>query len=336
MDQTGLHISLRSGGGFTAQAGQSILDAATASSIVFPYSCKTGRCSSCKCKVLEGRTTSLREESGLSEQERSEGWILSCVRSAQTDLVLDVEDFGGVVFPQPRTVPCKVSELELLAPDVIRVRLRWPPTIDFRYLPGQYVDIIGPGGVRRSYSIANAAGGERWLELHIRAVDGGAMSAYWFQRAKVDDLLRLNGPLGTFFLRDSRDVDLIFLATGTGMAPVKAMLESLRALPPQQLPRSVTVLWGGRRSTDLYLDGAALSAPGRFVGVLSRAGDEWTGARGYVQDVLIAAGQPLTHAAVYACGSAAMIHDAKAALFGAGLPAQRFYSDAFVCSATEP
>ncbi|MFT4172257.1 MAG: FAD-binding oxidoreductase [Rhodocyclaceae bacterium] len=326
-------ITLTSGAHFSAEQGTSILDASVQARTSLPYSCKTGRCSTCKCKVVSGDTTALQAETGLSEEEKADGWILSCVRTATTDVTIEVEDLGGVVLPVAKTLPCRISAIERLAPDVMQVRLRLPPTADFNFIPGQYVDIIGPGGLRRSYSLAKACTADKVLELHIRAVDGGAMSQYWFNQAKLNDLLRLNGPLGTFFLRDSADLDLIFLATGTGIAPVKAMLESMADLAVDQRPRSVTVLWGGRTSVDLYLDMEGIGGQHAYIPVLSRGGSAWVGARGYVQDALLAIRSDLRNTAVYACGSDAMIHSAKLMLTDAGLPLRRFYSDAFVCSA---
>jgi len=284
--------------------------------------------------VISGNTSALQEELGLTAEEKSDGWILSCVRTAESDVALEVEDLGGAVLAPAKTFPCRISRIERFAPDVVGVRLRLPPTAEFSFIPGQYVDVIGPGGIRRSYSLANASFAEKSLELHIRAVDGGAMSDYWFNQAKSNDLLRLNGPLGTFFLRNHAGVDLIFLATGTGIAPVKAILESISELPAEQRPKSVTVFWGARVPSDLYLDVASIPSAERFVPVLSRAGADWLGAKGHIQDVLLSEDPDLSNVAVYACGSNAMIHGAKKALVDAGLPSQRFYSDAFVCSAT--
>lgn len=325
-------ISLTSGTVFTGSSGISILDAATRAGVLLPYSCKTGRCSTCKCKVRSGQTSQLHTETGLTEQEKLEGWILGCVRSAETDITLEVDDLGGVVLPDVRTIPCRISHLELLSHDVIQVKLRLPPNTEFSFIPGQYIDVIGPGGVRRSYSLANASCADKHLELHIRAVDGGAMSQYWFGQAKANDLLRLNGPLGTFFLREVAGLDLVFLATGTGFAPVKAMLESIHDLAPAHIPNSVTVLWGGRTPQDIFFDVESISGDFRFIPVLSRADDQWSGARGYVQQALLSVLPYLGQAAVYACGSDAMIRDAQATLAVAGLPVTRFYSDAFVSS----
>lgn len=323
---------LADGREFHVAEGASLLDGALAAGIVLPYSCRTGRCSTCKAKVRSGSTRAIIGESGLTPDESDEGWILTCARTAASDVVLEAEDLAGVALPAPKTLPCRISQLDYLAPDVLRVVLRFPPTADFAFIAGQYVDLIGPTGVRRSYSLANASFAEKTLELHIRAVEDGAMSQYWFGQAKVNDLLRLYGPLGTFFLRDIAGNDLIFLATGTGIAPIKAMLESMAQLPVDQRPRSSTVLWGGRKDQDLYLDVAGIPGDHTYIPVLSRAEEAWAGARGYVQDVLLALNRPLDEAAVYACGSDTMIRGAKEALTKRGLPSSRFYSDAFVSS----
>lgn len=325
-------IHLTSGREFAAESGVSLLDAASAAGIALPYSCRTGRCSTCKALVQRGQTCPRTEEAGLSPEEIEAGWILTCVRSAETDVELDIEDLGGITLPQPKTLPCRIAELENLAPDVLRVKLRLPPTSAFSFIPGQYIDVIGLNGTRRSYSLANASFSDKLLELHIRAVNGGAMSDYWFNHAKLNDLLRLTGPLGTFFLRECKNTDIFFLATGTGIAPVKAMLESLMHVPEDQQPQSITVLWGGRKPEDLYIDIAAIPGKHRYIPVISRPSEDWTGAKGYVQDVLLTTAPDLTKVVVYACGSDNMIHDAKKLLSNAGLPIVRIYSDAFVSS----
>jgi CDP-4-dehydro-6-deoxyglucose reductase, E3 len=327
-------IQTVSGTSFQSPEKESIISAAEKSGTHFPYSCHTGRCSTCKCKVISGSSIALHEELGLTESEKADGWILSCVRSATSDMVLEVEDLGGVTLPTPKTIPCRIQGLNRLTDDVMQVSLRLPPTTDFSYVPGQYIDVIGHAGIRRSYSLANANATEKHLELHIRSVPGGAMSEYWFQQAKVNDLLRLNGPLGTFFLRQIGGLDLVFLATGTGIAPVKSMLEGMSALSADQQPRSITVYWGARKPQDLYCDVTAFSGSARYVPVLSQADATWSGTRGYVQQQLLMDMSDLSQAAVYACGSDAMIHSAKALLGNAGLPAHRFYSDPFVCSAS--
>lgn len=327
-----LIVTLSNGRNFPSEPGEVLLDAARRADITMAYSCRTGRCSSCKSRVVSGASSALLEELGLTTEEKSAGWILSCVRTATSDLELESEDLGALAMPPVKTLPCRIHSLEKLAPDVIKVTLRLPPASQFVFRSGQYIDVLGPGGLRRSYSVANAPIASKPLELHIRAVRGGAMSEYWFTQAKVNDLLRLNGPLGTFFLRGISGLDLIFLATGTGIAPVKAMLEGIANVPAQDRPRSVAVYWGGRSRDDLYWNVTNVDVH-RYVPVLSRAGAEWSGARGHVQQALMSDQPTLAEAVVFACGSDAMIHSARDALVKAGLPERRYFSDAFVCSA---
>ena len=325
-------VTLTSDKVFESAQGVSILDSAAQAQIIFPYGCRTGRCGTCKCRVVAGETKELVAELGLSAMEKADRWILSCARTAISDLLLEAEDLGGVLLPEARTLACRILSLEDLAPDVIRVVLRLPPSVALDFIPGQYINVIGPNGLRRSYSLANAPKEDNTLELHIRAVKKGVMSQYWFNQSAVNDLLRLHGPQGTFFLRNIVQRDLIFLATGTGIAPVKAMLEALPSLPADQQPRSVTVVWGARYEHDLYLELSALPGIQRYIPVLSRAKATWHGERGYVQEALLRHMTYLHNCVVYACGSGEMIQSARFRLTAAGLPSQYFYSDAFVCS----
>lgn len=325
-------VTIANGKTFTATEGESLLDAALRQHITLDYSCRTGRCRTCLSRVNTGTTIALREETGISAAEQADGYVLTCVRGACSDILLDIEDLDDVTLPDPKTVPCRIQSLDKLSHDVVRVMLRTPPTTPLAFLPGQYIDVIGAGGLRRSYSMANAPQDDHLVELHIREMPDGQMSQYWFRDAKPNDLLRLRGPLGTFFLRGQAGKDLVLLATGTGIAPVKAILEGMAALAEEARPRSVTVYWGGRHREDLYWQPPEQSGV-RFVPVLSRADEAWTGARGHVQDVMLREHPYLADTLVYACGSDAMIHGAQAKLHAAGLPERQFHSDAFVCSA---
>jgi CDP-4-dehydro-6-deoxyglucose reductase, E3 len=325
-------ITISSGKAFEAQSSEHLLDAALRQHVVLDYSCRTGRCSSCKGRVLSGDTIATHEELGLSAEERAQGFILTCIRKACGPVALEIDDLGAIVLPEAKTLPCRIQSLESLSHDVMRVMLRLPPTSSLEFLPGQYIDVIAPGGLRRSYSVANAPRHDKQIELHIRAVPDGEMSRYWFSEAKTNDLLRLRGPLGTFFLRDQAGKDLVMLATGTGIAPVKAILENLSALANDAQPRNVTVYWGGRERGDLYWQPPDLPQL-RFVPVLSRADEGWTGMRGHVQNAFLSDRPDMPNTLVYACGSDAMIHSAKSQLRAAGLPDRHFHSDAFVCSA---
>lgn len=326
-------IRISSGRAFESNNDESLLDAALRADVTLPYSCRSGRCSTCKGRLISGVTTAMQTELGLSQIERDAGWILTCVRAARSDADIEIADLGDVHLFPTKTLPCRVQSLELLAPDVMKVTLRFPPSSDFEFSPGQSVDVLGRDGHRRSYSIANAPNSRKTIDLHIRQVAGGVMSRYWFGEAKVSDLLRIRGPNGTFFLRDISERDLVFLATGTGIAPVIAILEGLSS-QPAALPRSVSVYWGGRTRADIYCD---VSSPGMnlsFIPVLSRGDDSWEGARGHVQNVLLQTPPDWSRATVYACGSELMVKDAREELQKAGLLPQQFYSDAFVCSST--
>lgn len=309
-----------------------MLNAALRSGIVLEHSCKTGRCGSCKVQVRAGSTTPIVDEVALNQAERDAGWILSCVRSATGDVHLDIEDLDDIKIYPTKTLPCRVQSLERLNSDVLRVILRLPPSQQLDYHPGQYIDVIGKDGLRRSYSIANASASDKLIELHIRHVHEGTMSRYWFDEAKTNDLLRLNGPLGTFFLRDPSGLDLILLATGTGMAPIKAILEGMGSWSKELLPHSINVYWGGRIPQDLYWNPTEVGISLRYFPVLSRADSVWSGVRGYVQQAVLKSDINLKHAVVYACGSVAMIDGARAQMVAAGLNVRRFYSDAFVSS----
>lgn len=321
-------ITLANGVGFEAGADETLLAAARRQGVILEHSCRTGRCGVCKAPVLQGETRALSGEEALSDAERAEGWVLTCARAAVSDVRLGIEDLGRLAGIEIKTLPCRLDAIETLAPDVVRVLLRLPPTAGFRYLPGQYIDVIAPSGARRSYSLAAAPRTDGKLELHIRQVPGGVLSDYWFGAAKANDLLRFEGPFGTFCRREKAGTP-VFMVTGTGYAPARAMLQELAA---QGATGPVWLYWGGRQLADLY---DAVEFPGldlRHVPVLSRAGAEWTGRRGHVQDAVLADHPDLADTVVYACGSDVMIHSARERLLAAGLPPHHFYSDAFVAS----
>lgn len=322
------------GRSFDASEGESLLEAALRANITLPYSCKTGRCGTCKGHVHSGSTIAMHDESGLSSVERTTGWILTCVRSVQTDVEIAVDDLSDLKIFPAKTLPCRIQAMDRLSRSVVKVLLRLPPASNFEFFAGQYIDVIGHGGPRRSYSIANAPSSEKTIELHIGRVPGGVMSEYWFEESKINDLLRLSGPLGTFFLRDIEGLDVVFLATGTGIAPIKAMLENIAAYPPPLRPRSIALFWGGRMLEDIYWDPNTVALDYRFVPVLSRPDVGWNGARGYVQQAFLATAAEFDRTVVYACGLEAMIHDARKQLIECGLNERCFFSDAFVCSAS--
>tara|TARA_B110000483_G_scaffold75172_1_gene93559 strand:- start:1704 stop:2696 length:993 start_codon:yes stop_codon:yes gene_type:complete len=324
-------IKATSGKSFPQLEQETILNAAEKSDVVLAYSCRTGRCSTCKCKVINGDTVPLVDEIGLSQKEKDEGWILTCVRSATSTLELEIEDLGDVILTKPALFPCRINSIDKVSKHVVRVSLRLPPSSSFKILPGQYVDIIGPSGIKRSYSVANHVT-DNILEFHIGEVDNGSLSHYWFGEAKINDLLRMNGPLGTFFLRSIKGQNLVFLATGTGIAPIKAIIESIKLLALEEHPNSLTVFWGGRTLDDLYFDPSVDYKLLRYVPVLSRSDADWKGQQGYIQDAFLNEHPDLSNCVVYACGSDKMIRSSYQILLKSGLPEKKFFSDAFLPS----
>jgi CDP-4-dehydro-6-deoxyglucose reductase len=325
-------VKISNGKVFNSTVGESMLDNARAQGVILEYSCRTGRCGVCKAKVVSGETEAFKGELSLSEDERHVGYVLTCCRYAQSDVELDVEDIGVLGDISVKTLPCRIDAIERLAENVVQITLRLPPNSKFVYVPGQYLDVIGAGGVRRSYSIANAHREDEKLELHIREVELGVMSRYWFSEAKANDLLRLEGPLGTFSLREKESENIVFLATGTGIAPVKAMLEQILSAPASAAGKKIYIYWGGRTQSDVYWSPNLGGLDAVFIPVLSRADSVWTGRKGYIQAALMEDAVDLAKSVVYACGSEDMIFSARQALIAAGLPVKNFYSDAFVRS----
>lgn len=325
-------VTLSNGRVFAADPATSILDAARAQGIVLEYSCRTGRCGICKAPVRSGDTIVLRpEDEGLTSAEIAQDLILTCCRAARGDVVLDVESLDRLAGIAIKTVPARIVSIDRAAPDIVKVSLRTPPASPLRFLAGQYVDVIA-AGVRRSYSLANAPRADGLLELIIRRYPGGVLSAFWFETAKPNDLVRIEGPFGTFFLREEGPTDIVFLATGTGIAPVKALLEELAADPARAARHRLHVFWGNRERENFFWDPVDLGLDVGFHHLLSGPSTGWSGKRGYVQDAAIRWGIDPQDSVVYACGSNAMIASARQALLALGLPATRFFSDAFVSS----
>ena len=325
-------IMLNTGRTFAADPEISILDAARGQGVALEYSCRTGRCGMCKAMVQSGTTRLLRPESeSLTPDEASEGVILTCCRAADSDVSLDVEPLERLSGLEVRTIPSRIVSIGHLAPTIVHVILKTPPASQMRFLPGQYIDVL-VNGIRRSYSLANALRDDGLLELIVKRYPGGKMSEYWFEQAKPNDLLRIEGPFGTFFMRDEAPTNIVFLATGTGIAPVKALLEELARDPQRATRHRISVFWGNREAENFCWDPVSLGLDMAFHHFLSGDSLDWSGARGYVQDAALRHGIDLQDAVVYACGSTAMIASAREKFQAAGLPAKRFFSDAFVSS----
>ena len=321
-----LTIQLANGRQFPLPDGVSLLDAAQHAGLPLPHSCRSGRCGSCRARSSQpGRH--LQGDDCLSAAERADGWLLTCTDTVDADASLDVVDQADLVGLRLLTLPARVQAMKRPAADVLILKLRLPPHHGLRYLAGQYLDLIAANGLRRAYSIANADG-TGGLELHVRRVVGGQMSDLLFEQLQANALLRLQAPRGSFHLGDVAGLRLVWLATGTGIAPFKAMLEQLAAQPASTWPAEIRLFWGNRQAADFYWTPAAGALPLQFTPVCSRE-PGWTGARGHVQDHALAAPLPDR---VYACGNPVMIDASRAAFVERGLAPRHFHSDAFVSS----
>lgn len=327
---------------FTVEDGQSVLDAALAAGIVLPYSCRNGACTTCKGKVVEGDYEPGHGAAQvLSPEDRSQGYTLFCQARPLTDMVIEAHEVRMASDIQIRKMPSRVMELEKLGDDIMRIKLQLPTSDPFRYYPGQYLDFILKDGRRRSYSMATPPNETNLVELHVRHTPGGVFTDHVFgageTQMKVREILRVEAPLGSFFLRES-DKPIVFLASGTGFAPIKAMIEQLVA---DGSTRPVRFYWGGRRPTDLYMDDMAhgwesVLPDFQYIPVVSEAtaDDNWQGRSGFVHRAVIDDIPDLSGHQVYACGAPIMVENAKRDFTGiCGLPEDEFYADAFTTAA---
>ena len=331
-----------SGRSFTVQRDEAILAAAIRQGIGLPYGCRDGACGSCKCKLLEGRVIhGAHQLQALSVAEEDAGYTLTCCAAPQTDLVLEARTVTAAGDMPVRKMPARVISIDKPAPDVAIVKLQLPASEALRYHAGQYIDVLLRDGVRRSYSMANAPhtqGDKPWIELHIRHLPGGVFSDQVFGTLKAKDILRLEGPFGSFFLREESPKPIVLLASGTGFAPIKALIEQLRF---KGSDRPVTLYWGCRTRADLYLHEAVLEVAAqmptlRYVPVLSEpvASDAWSGRTGFVHQAVMADIPDISSHQVYACGAPVMVESAQRDFTErCGLPADEFYADAFYSAA---
>ena len=329
-----------SGHVFTVNEGETVLDAALRNGFIIAYGCRNGACGTCKGKLLEGRLDyGQYQEHALPDAEKQEGFALFCQAQPLSDLVISTREVEGAKGIEIRKLPARVHQMEQLAPDVMALKLRLPANDRLQFLAGQYIDVLLPGNVRRSFSMANAPHDDEYLQLHIRNY-GGPFSRHVFGKMKERDILRLEGPFGIFFLREESEKPIIFVASGTGFAPIKAMVEHAQY---KGLKRPMTLYWGCRVRADLYLN----QLPERwrhehgvrYIPVLSdaTASDQWTGRTGFVHRAVMEDFPDLSGYQVYACGAPVMVEAAQTDFTSrCGLPEEEFYSDSFTPSVPEP
>jgi CDP-4-dehydro-6-deoxyglucose reductase len=284
-------------------------------------------------RVLSGETEDKLDDLVLTAEEKSQGYILSCNAIPKTDIELDAEGLGDIPFYNSKIVPAKIASLQYISDSILKLKLRLPPNVSFKYNAGQYVN-ISKGTLKRSYSIANECKDNAELSFYIKNYNGGEMSQYWFKDANVGDLLRIDGPKGSFFFRESNKQHLIFLATGTGIAPVMAIVEELIS---SKRINSLEKLWifnGARYEQYLIWNSDKLNNASNieYIPVLSKPHQTWKGEVGYVQDILLSKNINLSESQVYACGSDKMIRSSLKVLVENGFDSKSFYSDAFVAT----
>ena len=331
-----------SGRTFTAEPDEPLLAAAIRQGIGLPYGCRDGACGSCKSRLVEGRVQQgAHQDKALSADEEAQGLVLTCCARPQSDCTLQARSVPGAgEFPVLK-MPARVLALQRAAPDVMVLRLQLPANQVLQYHAGQYVEFILPDGVRRSYSMANAPhelGTPPAIELHLRHLPGGRFTDRVFGEMKERDILRIEGPFGSFFLREDSTKPLILLASGTGFAPIKALIQRLQHLGS---PRPAVLYWGCRRKADLYqhdwCEQQAASMPTlRYVPVLSEPepADAWTGRTGLVHRAVMQDWPDLSAHQVYACGVPVMVEAAQRDFCaGCALPPEEFFADAFTSEA---
>ena len=328
-----------SGHQFACEADETVLAAAIRAGVGLPYGCKNGACGSCKGKVADGMVElKPHQQRALTEQEKLQGFTLFCCAVPCSDLVIEAREVTGSSEYPIRKMPTRVATVTRAAPDVAIITLQLPANEALAYRAGQYIEFMLKDGKRRAYSIANAPSLEKPLELHIRHLPGGLFTEHVFNTMKERDILRFEGPLGTFFLREESDKPVVLLASGTGFAPVKALVEHMIHL---QSTRPVSLYWGGRRPHDLYMDAlcrewAATLPNFRYVPVISDAlaEDHWTGRSGFVHAAVLQDLPDLSGYQVYACGAPVMVDAARRDYVAqGGLPADEFFADAFTTEA---
>lgn len=328
---------LPAGRSFEVEDSETVLAAAIRQGVGLPYGCQDGACGSCKCRWVSGAfELGPHQAKALSDTERSAGMVLTCRMHPREEVVIECAQLPSADMFPVRKMPCRVQALERAAPDVMLLQLQLPAQEAFRYHAGQYLQFILRDGSRRSYSMANAPDGQPSVQLHIRHMPGGKFTDQVFGALKVRDILRVEGPYGSFYLRDAGERPLVLLASGTGLAPIKAIIEHLRATDNT---RAATLYWGGRKRADLYLMSWAQAQVEelpwlRFVPVLSEPDPDWQGRTGFVHRAVMEDLPDLSGHEVYACGAPLMVDAARADFSErCGLPESSFHADAFTSEA---
>lgn len=328
-----------SGRQFSCDEGETVLSAALRAGIGLPYGCKNGACGSCKGKLIAGQVShGNHQQKALSDAEETLGGALFCCAKPKSDITIEVREIAGSDEFPVKKMPSRIARLEKLSEDVMLIALQLPASERLQYRAGQYIEFLLKDGKRRSYSMANAPHLDEQITLHVRHMPGGVFTDQVFSNLKERDILRFEGPHGSFFLREDSEKPVILLASGTGFAPIKALMEHLIDL---KSTRPVTLYWGGRRPQDLYMDALCQQWKANlpnfiYVPVVSdaKAEDHWTGRSGFVHQAVMADHPDLSGYQVYACGAPVVIESARRDFVAqCRLPADEFYADSFTSEA---
>ncbi|MEP6609151.1 MAG: CDP-6-deoxy-delta-3,4-glucoseen reductase [Burkholderiaceae bacterium] len=340
-----------SGHTFFVEHGETVLEAALRSGIGLAYGCKNGACGTCRGKLIAGTLVHrAHSASALSAEDEATGFALFCSSFPHSDIVIEARELTGFGDIPIRKMPTRIAKIERPTSDVAIISLQLPANERLQFRAGQYLDLILKDGVRRQYSIAKAPHVDGPIELHVRHTPGGVFTDRLFGSleppVKERDILRIEAPLGTFFLREDNSRPVVLLAGGTGFAPIKAIAEHMfhqriNHANGDQPARPVHLYWGVRGRQDLYMaqlpEKWARDEPDfRYVPVLSepQADDAWHGATGFVHRAVMNDLPDLSAFQVYACGAPAMIDAAKRDFAGqCGLPIDEFFADAFTTQA---
>ena len=327
--------NINSGVIFTVNEGESVLTAALRQGVMLPYSCKNGTCGSCKGQLESGEVHyPFHPPLALSREEIGEGQALLCQAEPTGNLVIRAREIEAVRDIHIRKMPARVTEKTLLSPDVMRIKLKLPNAQRLQFLAGQYLEILLAEGKRRAFSIASSPQSEDEIELHIRHVDGGGFTGWVFDELKERDILRLEAPLGTFFVRNDKiERPMIMMGGGTGFAPLKSMLEDLLAHHDQ---RPLHLFWGAGNRADLYMheqvkQWAAQNEHIQYSTALLEPGDAAAtdSYNGFAHQAVLQQYADLSNFDIYMSGPPAMIDASRSAFLENGAEKRRIFFDSF-------
>jgi len=323
-----------SGHEFFAEKNETILEAALRQGVGLPYGCRNGACGKCSGEVLSGETEyDVEALRGLAKKEYEAGKTLFCQACAVSDLVINVREIVKSADIEIKTLPCRVEKMELLTHDVMKLLLKLPETERLQFMAGQYIEFLLKDGKRRAFSIANAPHDDAYIELHIRHVPDGQFGDFVFDGLKEKTLMRIEGPLGSYFLREDSERPIILMGGGTGFAPLKGMLEHAFHI---QLDRPIHLFCGVRAKRDLYMDNMVKQwlkqHPNlKYTPVLSdpQPADNWQGEIGFVHESVVRHHPDLSGFDVYLSGPPPMVKAGMDLFYANGLPETQIYSDSF-------